>query len=609
MFWFKRIQIYSGKDTVSELSLSSGLNVIYGPSNTGKSLILECLDFLFGGEAKKLLKPALNVRAVKGILDVDGKELEIYRELESSIFVVSGKVEGIEPGTYSTGKGSKKNPPINLIWLRLMGIDVSDGRIQIYQYKNGKTQALTMRTFVHSFLIDEGRMGSDNSILKNGEGYSKNIPVATISSLAYLATENNYKADQEVKGIDYEVYDARKMATRRLVDLSMSALAEKSLVSMQDASDGRSVDELKRDVNDILTGIESTEGQLDEAIEKSEALGREIMSVDDRISECRVLKNRFDSLQSQYESDVRRLTFIAEGEIQKEVIEIDRCPFCNGELSKQQSESCVEAALTEADKIHAKMADLASVKLGVENELARLNESRASLVGRRQGIQKEIRSELRPRVSDLRSRLVAYSSALERAKVIEMRNAVVTILNEKMDEVIDEETVAPEIHFNVEAVIKDFLKVPMEDRLAAILEASHYENYVSVRFDEDTCDAVVNGSTKESQGQGYRAFLNTVMEIALQETIDGYKKHKLPIMVADSPIMSLKEVKEDGETKVPTAGMKAGLFQYMIDHCQCRQTIIMENSLPPLDYKDTKVIHFTKDENVGRYGLIIDYRD
>ena len=48
MYFIKKIRIITENNTVSELPLDSGVNIIYGPSNTGKSLICECIDFLFG---------------------------------------------------------------------------------------------------------------------------------------------------------------------------------------------------------------------------------------------------------------------------------------------------------------------------------------------------------------------------------------------------------------------------------------------------------------------------------------------------------------------------------------------------------------------------------
>lgn len=47
----------------------------------------------------------------------------------------------------------------------------------------------------------------------------------------------------------------------------------------------------------------------------------------------------------------------------------------------------------------------------------------------------------------------------------------------------------------------------------------------------------------------------------------------------------------------------------MLSHQDDRQTIIIENEIPKLDYSSAHLEEFTKDENRGRYGLITDYRD
>ena len=55
--------------------------------------------------------------------------------------------------------------------------------------------------------------------------------------------------------------------------------------------------------------------------------------------------------------------------------------------------------------------------------------------------------------------------------------------------------------------------------------------------------------------------------------------------------------------------MKVGLFNYMVNNQTDKQIIVIENEIPNVDYKDSNLIQFTKDENNGRYGLINGYRD
>ncbi len=81
------------------------------------------------------------------------------------------------------------------------------------------------------------------------------------------------------------------------------------------------------------------------------------------------------------------------------------------------------------------------------------------------------------------------------------------------------------------------------------------------------------------------------------------------LLVMDSPILSLKEREEDVGTEVTSDSMRGGLFKYMIDHEENRQTIILENEIPPLDYSTARIIHFTRKDGDGRFGLIEGYRD
>jgi len=70
-------------------------------------------------------------------------------------------------------------------------------------------------------------------------------------------------------------------------------------------------------------------------------------------------------------------------------------------------------------------------------------------------------------------------------------------------------------------------------------------------------------------GKGYRAFLNTVMVLA----------------IVDSPILSLEEGVDD---KTPDT-MKAGLFKYLLDnHHLARSLSLRTNSPPALDYRKAK---------------------
>ena len=612
MYYIKRFIIASktesGERIGSTLDLAPGLNIVYGPSNTGKTLILDCVDFMLGGEARRLYKPALRIYAVTMILDVDGAEVSLYRELDekkNDIIVIS-KAPGIEGGTYTVGAKTKDKDTISSLWLKLMGID-KDVKI-IRQIEDSMEQALTVRTFYHFFVINENRISGENSILKAGsQTYTKNIPVPTITSLIYLAKELNYISPNGAPKTSSKIITVKRTTAQSIVDGSVNAMRERETISIK-SDDPRTVEEIQTEINEILEQISAAEDSLQKTTDRDQIVTNQLIEITSAIAESTILKNRYNALRTQYESDMRRLTFIAEADIHKgKIPKLDHCPFCNGELPKEKTQSCLDAARAEADKIELRIKDLQYADEALSKEMDKLQSQREALVREQQQVQAAIRGELRPQVEALRDKLAIFTAALEKAKAKEMLKHFTEVLNEQLLRIKNEDEFSND--FDVREKIREVLQEPLERLLTEILEKCNYDNYVGSRFDEDMCDVVVNGSEKLSQGQGFRAFLNSVMALAVQEMLNEFNMHMPHLLVMDSPILSLKEREEDKGTEITSDSMRGGLFQYMIEHEKNRQTIILENEIPTLDYSTANIIHFTRKIGDGRFGLIEGYRD
>ena len=613
MYYIKKFVISSknedGEKVVSAVDLAPGLNIVYGPSNTGKTLILDCVDFMLGGDARRLYKPALRITAVTMFLDVDGAELSMYRELDEAkkndIIVVS-KAPGIDTGTYTVGTKTKDKDTISSLWLQLMGID-QEVKI-IRQIEDSMEQTLTVRTFYHFFVINENRISGENSILKPGsQTFTKNIPVPTITSLIYLAKELNYIAPADTPKTPSKIIKLKRATAQNIVDGSVNAIREREATGIQD-DDLRSAAEIQTEINEILEQISAAEDSLKQTTDRDQKVTKKLIEISSAIAESTILKNRYDALRTQYESDMRRLTFIAEADLHRgRIPKLDHCPFCNGELPKEKTQSCLDAAIAEADKIELRIKDLQYADEALTNELLRLQSQKEGLLREQQQVQAAIRGELRPQVEALRDKLVVFTAALEKAKAKEMIRYFTEVLNDQLLRINEEDEFSTD--FDVRGKIREVLQSPLERLLTEILEKCNYDNYIGSRFDEDMCDVVVNGSEKLSQGQGFRAFLNTVMAFAVQEMLNEFNLHMPHLLVMDSPILSLKEREENVGTEVTSDSMRGGLFQYMIDHEKNRQTIVLENEIPPLDYSLANIVRFTRTPGKGRFGLIEGYRD
>ena len=598
MFYIKRITLVTGNGLQSYVEFDAGLNIIYGESNTGKSLIVDCIDYMFGASEHRF-EPKLDLKEIRMLLDVDGYSLTMSRVIDSTDFEVSSLVPGIDSDTYKTGKSKKS---ISNVWLHLMGIE---NEVQIIQTLTGKSQRLTLRTFHHALLIDEQRVQAVNSILSSGIGFSKKVSTPVMSALLYFATGNNYLPEEA--GKDKATRKERKDAVKKFVDRSMSKLAEKKISELQNLSK-ESPAEIQQKMDQVLNAIGAAEGALEEATNQSRAIADKIIEIDSQIAECRVLRNRNASLQTQYDSDIKRLTFIVEGDIHGEDIpKLDHCPFCNGELPKGKEESCMAAAVAEVSKIEAQIRDLRSVQESIAAEMKELTSARSVLVEQRRQIDTRIRAELRPQISELRAHLADYTLALNQYKAKELIESFSDVLVSELRVTEEEESVV--VNVNIPNKFNEVFEDKLNAILKNLLEECNYQNFTGARFDSDDYDVVVNGHLKRSQGKGFRAFLNTILAIAVQNCLDEYNSYRMGLLVVDSPILSLKEKEDHIGEEHTSETMKTGLFKYLLSHQDDRQTIIIENEIPKLDYSSAHLEEFTKDENRGRYGLITGYRD
>lgn len=56
--------------------------------------------------------------------------------------------------------------------------------------------------------------------------------------------------------------------------------------------------------------------------------------------------------------------------------------------------------------------------------------------------------------------------------------------------------------------------------------------------------------------------------------------------------------------------MRESLFRYIVNNCGDNQLIIAENELPDdMDYSIARLIEFTMDEEIERYGFLLSERN
>lgn len=597
MFYIKCISIIAnGRESI--IDFSPGVNIIYGPSNTGKSMVLDCIDYIMGADSHRF-DANLKIENVQMKLDIDGRSLSISRKVNTKSFDVISHVDEIETGIYKI-KGSKKCPSINELWMKLMKIPLNT---KILKTQEGKIQSLTVRTFYHTFMIDEDRVHDKASILKGKHGMGGKVGTPVLSALLYLGTGNNYLPSTTF--IDPKIKKAKNENTLRIVNRGMGFL-EQQKSSFDKILPPLQPDKLQENINQTLDEIGAAKGTLKKALDASHKIGEKINEIMRQISEDEVLINRNHLLLSQYKADIKRLTFIAEGNIiAKKIKPIDRCPFCNSELPHENKEDCMDAVVAEEQKIEMQVNDLKSVQKYLQEEYSVLKKKKSVLVHLKNKQEEKIRGELEPKIQQLKKQLNDYTVSLRFSEMNNMIAQFSTFLQQERETVTHEES--SDFHIDIKGKFKEIFKDNLDDEIDKLLKCCDYQNYIDSYFDIESYDVVVNGHEKKSQGKGFRAFLNTVLAVSMENCLEKMGHYHPALFIVDSPILSLKEKDEKKDIYI-TEPMKTHLFRYFLERKKYPQTIIIENEIPSIDYEGANLIHFTKERGIGRYGLIDGYQ-
>ena len=189
MYYIKKIFLTGNGVETSGVDLTPGLNIIYGPSETGKSYITKCIKFMYGKKDSEI-DDTFGFNTIHMILDVDGKPLTLVRRLDEEKINVSGNIDGIENGDYTLSSGKKR---IGDLWLSLMGIDEPT---QIIKKNDFTSERLNFSSLWHMFLVDEDTISKTESILMPSQ-YSK-WP-KTKAAILFLMLGDNFLKDQNPK--------------------------------------------------------------------------------------------------------------------------------------------------------------------------------------------------------------------------------------------------------------------------------------------------------------------------------------------------------------------------------------------------------------------------
>jgi len=601
-FYIEKLIVSGGGHKTTVIDFKPGLNFILGPSNTGKSLIMDCIDYVFGFTPKKTRSSKIvdnnyGYERIALHLATDNGTVILERKIGDSKIAVSGTDSSVDRGSYSVGNSAKKN--INSVYLHLLGID--EPHSVRSSEKDSKTQALTWRSMLHLFFIRQGDVARESSSLLAPRSVG---PTSSAAALLFLLTgqdANDLEANEDPK-----ISEAKKKALIAYIQAKVNDLGARR-EKLEEALSAANITDPRASIEQVRKEIAVLQAQLDSTTKESQEIMSQIYEWNGKLSESRTVGRNFAVLRQQYQSDIRRIGFVVEGAenafpVRKKV----KCPICGEEIERVRDTTVIDASAAELEKIKRHLSELSDAQRSVDRQEKVIAATIRTLEEKKESVDKLISEQLQPQLSAFEERLE------EQLKLIRLSNELEIVRQDEIQyksELLDRET--EEISESTKhSIFEDYtydIIHGFEEKLREILTASKVGGAATVRFNMENFDIEIDGKKKPViSGGGHCGILNTITTLAISAYLIELDRPAPGFYAVDSSLTQLSEA----EYKEQSDTIKQNFIEYLIAHAHERQVIIVEQTkrMPfvPSENDDSgiRVVQFTRNKEEGRYGFL-----
>ena len=601
-FFIRKLD-FVGPKKRSSIQLKKGLNVIYGPTSTGKSFMFDSINFMLGGkdnpeeidEIKGFDKIQMEIQSHQGKIYTLERNIQggSFKKYDSNISEINRNSQFEILGSTNNAKKS-----ISKFLLSLSGFENRD----YYVKKNNDNELnkVSFRTMIHLIMADEVRIISKNSPIHSGLSQTKTKEQSMLKLLMTNKDDSTLKL--ESKQNSDNTYDKVKIdLIGNIIDESKAELQvlEIQRIGNRDLSD---------DIEELSSLKDSVVVDLNELVQKRNKVWNEIQSYSKKEHSIKTLLKRFALLKSQYNSDLERLLFLSEGSHYFNQLSVERCPVCHQELTNEvdshnqhlvQVVDKTEGVKAEIIKIKKHIRDLEKTIIDVNIELKEVEDKKLVTIENHKKIIEHIDKELQPNLDVIMQQLEAILIKQTEYNNINFIKENIKRLEERKTTIEKSEKITVS-EDNKENQLDSFINnlcLEIENILSDWNVQEH-----KVTFDYKNHDVLIEGKKRSLFGKGYRAITFSAFIIGLLKYCSENKLPHAGFVVLDSPLTTYK--KEDHpEDKLPE-DIQNNFYNSLSEFEY--QTIIFENKKPQHEViEKINYIEFTKNTKIGRFGFIV----
>lgn len=580
------------------LELHGMSHLVFGPTDTGKSYIVECLRYCLGSD-KRPKDVGFSQGYTQIVLQIEihnGEKLTIFRNLTDD-------GEAIYPGFH-----------INLPQTDIKPLDSKISElVPIWSSGTGKKIFIKRGTLGNFTAGDLRRISIFDEIetLDNDpfEGTDTNLKARNKSSLALVLTGTD-----DSRMVLPPSTDQRNIAKGHIqaIEEQISSLLSDVPEGMtkHDAEEGLA--KLSKHIDSINQYLQSNVTELTKLKVERAKVERENQKFTQSMSALIEAQSRFMLLDKKYLSDLERLQAMGTAAAVMTSFEARPCPLCLTDIQHQSRHNdqnehfpiLRQAAQAESYKILELRKGL---KAALEDVAEDILEQSTLLERGIAQIQENLRHQdvlLSPQSPNFHSGLPALSERkaelavafnnLDRIERLRIRISEMQIKAKRTKQVIQRD-------------VSQSASIICE-RIMELLNCWGVPGVNAVNFEESESDIEINQRKRISYGKGKRGIFLTAYMIALMERAIHNEYPHLGFTVIDSPVVTYKDPKhaviEDADDLLDE-GVKDRFYLWLADRTESGQVIILENEEPnELQKSKLKVTEFVGSEiDNGRPGF------
>lgn len=602
------------------VEFKDGLNLISGPSDTGKSFIYDSLYFMINGNDAP--DEDFEVSESKGYttilleLKIGNKIYTIKRARKkaSSAYVYACAIDEINDKTEyeKEYKGTGKDC-LSHFFLQKLGLTNETKVLHTSKIVGN----LTIGDLKNLFTVNESKiMDKTKSPILSRD----NQAIRNKSVLSFLLANENYD-DLDINNIETDI----------LKNETKIKYAQQQINDLKDENEKLKNSSEYKEKNDILMGIDylyqnqvDIKKEISEYLKNIDKLTGEVKTLNSERINLESTKNRFLLLEKFYKSDLKRLDFNKEGQNNfAELINIG-CPTCGhqkAEANKMDIVNISNSIDSEKGKILLNMEQLKDSQKNVQLRLKEVSTAIAQKNNEMTDIADRYDYSIKPRLDFNSKKLKEYLNKQLIIKEVDKNDKRIEkyrdeiskffkIIEENQNKKIDTSEIL-EKHIDKINVLGKEIKKIIIDWEIPISEKNNNSENIKIEYDFNKNDFKIDGRSRNSYGKGVRALLYAAFMVSFMEHCIADKDLYHPgLVIIDSPLTTFKEGKTKGphdleKDKELPKNVHERLFSYLAKD-KTNQYIIIENDdKEPRKELNLEFNHikFTKDKNNGRYGF------